>query len=146
MKKKILGFVSILLLGLSLVGCKRATDDDSSGGSGSEQLYYIEAMETDMSYIQDVVSQSGYTQEKDFTFAEVKEIRQTIRNGECTRYDFSSFPNVTRSDIYDFLVSHGKTPTEANTVIAKLNSRGNEIMFYTLANPTHAAYVYAEKQ
>ena len=145
--KKITYMLGIILgafLMFSIVSCQQQsseTNEKKDGNQVSDQLYYIEMAELAKSDILQIAD--GFSQ-AEASFSEVKEIRNQFKR--CTHYNFASMPDITRDECYDFLVTHGSSPSEANQILNKLDTRGNALMAFNEQDPNLAIYIYAEKQ
>ena len=49
-------------------------------------------------------------------------------------YNFSSIPDVTRKECYDFLVTHGWSPAETEQILENLDNRVIQLDFIMLAS------------
>ena len=140
MKKRIcilgIALAAIVMFGLS--GCQQNTSDDSKN-----TLYYVEGGILSKTTLQTIVA--PYENKTDFTYNEIKAIRNQLR--ACELEDFFSEKDVTRDDCHNFLTQHGFTPSEANQGIESVNNTGNALLFFNVRNsPSKAIYIYAEKQ
>ena len=141
-----LGFILGAFLMFSIVSCQQQSSEPNEKKDGNQvsgQLYYIEMAELAKSDILPIYEQ--YSEINTLSFSEIQTIRNTLK--KCTTYDFDSMPDVSKKDCYDFLVTHGASPSETNTILNSLDERGNIILFFNSANSVNNAfYVYAEKQ
>ena len=141
-----LGFILGAFLMFSIAGCQQQsseTNEKKDGNQVSDQLYYIEMAELAKSDILPIYEQ--YSEINTLSFSEIQTIRNNLK--KCTTYLFDSMPDISKKDCYDFLVTHGASPSEANTILDSLDERGNIILFFNSANSVNNAfYVYAEKQ
>ena len=138
MKRKLLLLVGLAVI-LMLSGCKQQTDSSSSNEG---KLYYLEfgqMLKTDFETVT-----APYSSKTEFSFSEIKTIRNSLRN--CNLIDFSSSSDVTRSDVHDFFTSHGFTPSETDELFSALDERGNIIGAFNIRNhDDQVAYLYIEK-
>lgn len=135
-KLKFIGIVLALFCILGITGCQQTTSGEAS------KKYYVEAGEVNKTSALSI--SNSYGNQSSYTFSEIKQIRNLFRSLE--QYDFASKADVSRSECYDFLVTHGFTPSEANSVLNDFDSRGNGLGLFNSKNSNHAVYIYFEKQ
>ena len=127
--------IATVVLALCFTGCTAEEEE--------EQTYYVEMGEIAREDYE--TAASLYNNISSPTYSQVKEIRATLRSYH--QYDFESQTGNKRNELYDFLVSTGSTPTEANEILNNIDSRGNYIATYqTTYSQYRIIWAYAEKE
>lgn len=140
--KKNLYFIEIILgilFVFSLTGCQQQTNLTES----KTAKYYVEGARVNKSTLMTIIA--PYQNKTDLTFDDKKKARNEIRT--CNLESFESSADITRDECYDFLVKHGYSPSEANSLFDQIDEKGNALLFFTVKNSsTKMVYLYLEKQ
>jgi len=135
-KKFLLGIlVMVLVFGITVVGC-----DD--GTTGDEKTYYYEAFQITKVQYDGFMSTTtpGYT----YTNSQLKGFRQTLRNYNGTFVESNT--GVTESELRNFLIQRGTSPSEYTELKNSLDSVGNLILFFNATSSSNMVWMYLEKE
>ena len=125
----------IVLAAICFAGCADKEDE--------EQTYYVEIGRIAKTDYNSLLSQ--YSNITSPTYTQLKQARATLR--QYYQYDFASNTGFKNNELYTFFIQHGFTPSEANSSLNNLDSRGNSLGFYNYAySENYVCWAYAEKE
>ena len=125
--------VMALVFGMTVVGC----DNDTT----EPKTYYYEAFVITRAQYDGFMDTNtpGYT----YTNSQIKEFRQTLRNFNGTFVESNT--GVTESELRNFCVQAGISPSDYTELKASLDSVGNLIYFFSMYGTTNILWIYCEK-
>ena len=130
-KKFLLGML-VLVFGMMIVGC-----EEEKGPT-----YYYEAFVITKAQYDGFMSTTtpGYI----YTNSQIKGFRQTLRNYNGTFVESNT--GVTESELRNFFVQAGISPSDYTEQKASLDSAGNLICFFSQNNSSNIMWIYFEKE
>lgn len=134
---KLMLCLTAVLTVICFAGCADKEEDEKK-----EQTYYVELGEIKKDDYNSLLAE--YSNITSPTYAQLKEARATLKTYH--QYDFDSNTGFKRSELYNFFIRHGFTPSEANSALDNLDSRGNSLGFYSSSSEYKIYWAYAEKE